>query len=50
MMRGVFLVRGDAILWRHEFRHAGDEPDFANLPFLSHSKDDRNPGRGVSLC
>ncbi len=25
---GVFLVRGDRILWTHEFQHAGDLPDF----------------------
>lgn len=29
---GVFLVRGDRILWAHEFRHAGDLPDFAAVP------------------
>jgi len=47
MMPGMFLVQGDAILWRHEFRHAGDEPDFATLPFLSRGKDDRDAERGV---
>lgn len=31
---GVFLVRGDAILWAHEFRHAGDLPDFGAVPGL----------------
>jgi hypothetical protein len=32
VMPGLFLVKGDAILWRHVFRHAGDHPDFARLP------------------
>jgi hypothetical protein len=31
-MPGLFLVKGDAILWRHRFRHAGDHPDFARIP------------------
>lgn len=26
MMPGAFLARGDEVLWRHEFRHAGDHP------------------------
>jgi len=31
-MPGLFLVKGDAILWRHAFRHAGDHPNFARIP------------------
>jgi len=31
-MPGAFLVRGAEILWRHEFRHAADHPDFARVP------------------
>lgn len=31
-MPGLFLVQGDRILWQHEFRHAGDHPDFASIP------------------
>ena len=31
-MPGVFLVRKEAVLWAHEFRHAGDLPDFASIP------------------
>ena len=31
-MPGVFLVRGDAVLWAHEFEHVGDLPDFASIP------------------
>jgi hypothetical protein len=31
-MPGLFLLKGDAILWRHTFRHAGDHPDFARIP------------------
>jgi hypothetical protein len=30
-MPGLFLVQGDKILWRHNFRHAGDHPDFAAI-------------------
>ena len=29
---GLFVVAGDRILWRHEFRHAADHPDFAAIP------------------
>ncbi len=31
-MPGVFLAQGDRILWRHEFRHAADHPDFLRIP------------------
>lgn len=31
-MPGVFLVQDDVILWSHDFRHAGELPDFAHLP------------------
>ena len=31
-MPGMFLVRGDQILWQHDFRHAGDHPDLAAIP------------------
>jgi len=34
-MPGVFLVRDGRILWAHEFRHAGDLPDFAAVPALA---------------
>lgn len=34
-MPGVFLVRGAGVLWSHEFRHAGDLPDFAAIPHLA---------------
>ena len=27
-MPGTFLVRGERILWSHEYEHAGDLPDF----------------------
>lgn len=26
-MPGMFLVRGDEILWQHDFRYSGDHPD-----------------------
>jgi hypothetical protein len=38
-MPGLFLVKGDAILWRHAFRHAGDHPDFARIPNLLRTGD-----------
>ena len=31
-MPGVFLVRGDRVLWQHVYRHAGDQPDFRRIP------------------
>ena len=34
-MPGVFLVQGDRVRWRHEFRHVGDHPDFARIPELA---------------
>jgi hypothetical protein len=30
-MPGLFLVSGDTILWKHDFRHAGDHPDFLKI-------------------
>ncbi len=32
LMPGVFLVRGERILWMHEFQHQGDHPDWAAIP------------------
>lgn len=32
MMPGVFLVREGAIVWAHEYAHAGDQPDFECIP------------------
>lgn len=31
-MPGLFLVQGDKILWRRDFRHAGDHPDWSAIP------------------
>ena len=31
-MPGLFLVAGTRILWHHDYRHAGDHPDFATIP------------------
>jgi hypothetical protein len=31
-MPGAFLVKDGAVLWRHLYRHAGDQPDFAGIP------------------
>ena len=30
-MPGAFLVRGDRVLWAHEYRHAADHPDYARI-------------------
>ena len=34
-MPGVFLVRGAQVLWSHEFRHAGDHPEWDRIPALA---------------
>lgn len=31
-MPGLFHVQGDQVLWRHDFKHAGDHPDWDALP------------------
>ena len=31
LMPGLFLVADTTILWHHDYRHAGDHPDFAAL-------------------
>lgn len=31
VMPGLFLVRGAQVLWQHDFRHAGDHPDFLRI-------------------
>lgn len=33
-MPGLFLVKGSELLWQHDFKHAGDHPDFLRLPSL----------------
>lgn len=35
IMPGLFLVQGETILWQHDFRHAGDHPDFSQIPALA---------------
>jgi hypothetical protein len=32
MMPGALLVEGKRILWKHEYAHAADHPDFARIP------------------
>jgi hypothetical protein len=34
LMPGLFVVVGDRIVWQHDYRHIGDQPDFAALPAL----------------
>ncbi len=34
-MPGLFLVAEDRLLWSHRFRHAGDHPEFAEIPRLA---------------
>lgn len=31
-MPGLFLVHGAQVLWQHDFKHAGDHPDWRSLP------------------
>jgi hypothetical protein len=31
---GVFLVEGARVMWSHEFRHAGDHPEWDRIPAL----------------
>lgn len=31
VMPGLFLVRGDSVVWRHTFDHAGDHPSMADI-------------------
>ncbi len=31
-MSGVVAIRDRQLIWRHEYRHGGDHPDFANIP------------------
>lgn len=33
-MPGVFLARKREVVWSHEFRHAGDHPDWDRIPAL----------------
>jgi hypothetical protein len=30
-MPGVFLVEDGRVVWQHDYRHAGDHPDFAAI-------------------
>jgi hypothetical protein len=36
-MPGLMWVRDGRILWRHDFEHAGDNPDVRRIPFLRES-------------
>jgi hypothetical protein len=31
-MPGMLLVRGDQVVWRHDFEHAGDHPEMEAIP------------------
>jgi hypothetical protein len=31
VMPGLFLIKGNKIIWQHDFRHAGDHPDFSKI-------------------
>ncbi len=33
-MPGLFLVKGQDVLWAHDFAHIGDHPDFTIMPKL----------------
>lgn len=30
-MPGMFLMQGAAVVWQHDFRHAGDQPDLEDI-------------------
>jgi hypothetical protein len=32
---GAFLVQGERILWKHDYAHAGDAPDWGQLPEIA---------------
>jgi len=34
VMPGMFYVETDTILWKHNFKHIGDHPDFAKIPSI----------------
>lgn len=34
-MPGLFLVEQDAITWQHDFKHAGDHPDWRLIPKIA---------------
>jgi len=36
IMPGAFFIRGAEIVWSHEYRHAGDHPDFHRIPEFLH--------------
>lgn len=44
-MPGLFYVAGERVLWRHDFAHAGDHPDFERLPEIlpRHTKGRQDP-------
>lgn len=31
-MPGLMIVRDEHVVWRHDFEHAGDNPDFGSIP------------------
>jgi hypothetical protein len=36
LMPGAFLMRGDQMLWSHEYRHVGDHPNLADVVAYAH--------------
>jgi hypothetical protein len=32
LMPGLFAIENERVIWRHDFRHAGDHPDFGAIP------------------
>jgi hypothetical protein len=34
-MPGMYLVRGNQVLWAHEYRHAADHPDYGSIRELA---------------
>lgn len=44
-MPGVFLVRGDTVVWSHEYRHAGEAPDYAGMSAEARRSEPGGPDR-----
>jgi len=34
LMLGLFAIENERVIWHHDFRHAGDHPDFVTIPTL----------------
>lgn len=44
LMPGLFAIEDERVIWQHDFRHAGDHPDFAAIPALIERAKERMAG------